>query len=125
MTAIVAALLVSEPALPTRTAVALSVSAIIGVSWVTFAAWVLSRKRRLLGHHRLIAGRLAVAFSLIFVLGALGVGWATSRVAPLVAAAIGGVMLGIAIATFLRARRRVEALTRRRNELERLLRGGR
>jgi len=84
MSAIVIALLVTEPKLPVRTSVALGVMAVIGVSWIVFAAWVLTRKRVLLGSHRIIAGRLAVVFSAVFVIGALSVGLTTSQASPFV-----------------------------------------
>ena len=123
MSAIVTALLLTEPALPTRTAIALAGVAVAGVSWMAFAAWVLTRKRVLLGRHRVVAGRLAVTFSSVFVVGALGVGYATSSRPPLAAAAMGLVMLAVAVAILVRARRRIAELSQRRAELEHLLRG--
>ena len=120
MTAIVTALLLTEPGLPTRTTVALGALAVIGVSWTIFAAWVLNRKRVLLGNHRLVAGRLAVTFSSVFVIGALIVGFVTSSTPPFAAAAMGGVMLAIAIAMLIRARRNFAYLSKRRDELEQL-----
>jgi len=124
MSAIVTALLLTERSLPVRTAIALGVLAIIGVSWMAFAAWVLTRKRVILGRDRLVAGRLAVTFSGVFVIGALAVGFITSTTPPFAAAALGTVMLAVAIAMLTRARRLVARLTKRRDELERLLRGG-
>jgi hypothetical protein len=121
MTAIVTALLVTEPALPTRAAIALGVLAVIGLSWVVFAAWVLTRRRVLLGRHRLVAGRLAVVFSSVFVMGALAVGFVTASAPPFAAAALGVVMLAIAVAMLVRARRQFARLSARRAELERLL----
>jgi len=124
MSAIVTALLLTEPALPTRATVALGVMAVMGVSWMVFAAWVLTRKRVLLGSHHLVAGRLAVTFSSVFVVGALSLGFLTSSRPPFAAAAMGAVMLSIAIAMLIRARRQVAYLSQRRDELERRLRGG-
>ena len=124
MSAIVMALLLTERSLPVRTAIALGVLAIIGVSWMAFAAWVQTRKRVILGRDRLVAGRLAVTFSGVFVIGALAVGFITSRTPPFAAAALGTVMLAVAVAMLTRARRHVAQLTKRRDELERLLRGG-
>jgi hypothetical protein len=124
MTAIVIALLVTEPGLPTRTSVALGVMAVMGSSWMTFAAWVLTRKRVLLGSHRIVAGRLAVIFSTVFVLGALSVGLTTSSASPFMAAAIGAVMLSVAVTVFARAKRQFEHLSKRRDELQRLLERG-
>ena len=121
MTAIVIALLVTEPGLPTRTSVALGVMAVMGASWMTFAAWVLTRKRVLLGSHRIVAGRLAVIFSMVFALGALSVGLTTSSGSPFMAAAIGAVMLSVAVTVFARAKRQFDHLSKRRDELQRLL----
>ena len=63
MTVVVSALLVTEPALPLRASIALGVLAAIGLSWVSFAAWVLTNRRVLFGRHRVVAGRMAVGFS--------------------------------------------------------------
>lgn len=121
MTSIVMALLLTEPGLPLRTALAFGVIAIIGATWMGFAAWVLIRKRTLLGHHRLVAARLAIVFSSVFVIAALAVGVVTSRTAPFAAAAMGLIMLVVAVVLLVRARRRFAALTKRREELEQLL----
>ena len=39
MTAIVSALLLTEPELPLRTSIAFAVMTVIGLSWMVFAAW--------------------------------------------------------------------------------------
>jgi hypothetical protein len=121
MTAIVTALLLTEPSLPLRTSIALGVMVLIGVSWIGFAGWVLTRRRILLGRHRVVAGRLAVAFSSVFCAGALAVGYATSSRSAIAATALGALMLLIATAMLIRARRGVERLSKRRDELERQL----
>jgi hypothetical protein len=121
MSAIVIALLVTEPTLPTRTSIALGVMGMIGVSWMVFAAWVLTRKRVLLGSHRIVAGRLAVVFSTVFVIGALSVGLTTSKASPFAAAAMGAVMLSVAVTMLARAKRQFTHMSKRRDELQRLL----
>ena len=123
MTAVVLALLLTEPSLPPRTTAALSVVAVIGVSWAIFAGWVLTRKRVLLGTHRVVAGRLAVTFTAVFAAGALAIGVVTGRAAAFAAAALGAVMLCIAVGMFVRARRRLVSLAQRRDELARVSRG--
>ena len=123
LSSVVIALLVTEPTLPGRTSIALGVLAIIGVSWTIFASWVLTHKRVLLAGHRVVAGRLAVAFCTVFVVGALAVGVTTLRVSPFAAAALGAVMLAVAVAVLIRAQRRFERLSARRDELERLAAG--
>ena len=123
MTAIVTALLLTEPELPTRTSSALAMLAVIGATWVAFATWVLTRRRALLGSHRIIAGRLSVVFSSVFTIGALALGFAQSSAAAFVAAAMGAVMVAVAVAMLVRARRRFASLSKRRAELERALDG--
>ena len=123
MTAIVTALLLTEPALPARTSLALAVLAVIGASWVIFATWVLTRKRVLFNSHRIVAGRLAVIFCGVFTLGALFLGFALSSAAAFAAGAMGTVMLAAAIVLLGRAQRRFTSLSKRRSELERALDG--
>jgi len=123
MTAIVTALLLTEAALPVRTSIALEALAVIGVSWVIFAAWVLTRKRVLLNSHRIVAGRLAVTFCSVFTIGAVALGFAMSSAAAFAAAAMGIAMLAVAIVLLVRARRRFASLSKRRAELERALDG--
>jgi hypothetical protein len=121
MTAIVTALLVTEPSLPMRASIALGVVVVIGMSWMGFALWVLTHKRPLLGRHRVAAGRMAVGFSAVFCIGAGAVGYATSSNSAFAAAFLGALMLLIATALLISARRNVEQLTKRRDELERQL----
>jgi hypothetical protein len=92
---------------------------VIGLSWMVFAGWVLATRRVLLGRDSVVAGRLAVTFTAVFVAGALLVGYSAGGKAPFAAAAIGVGMLGVAIALLVRARRRVAGLTARRDALER------
>ncbi len=121
MTVIVTALLVTEPSLPWRASIALGVLAAIGLSWVGFAVWVLSYRRILLGRDRLVAGRMAVGFSIVFCLGAVVVGFATASRSAFAAAAMGALMIVIAAGLLVQARRRVEQLSKRRDELEQQL----
>ena len=120
MTVIVTAVLITEPSLPLRTFIALGVLAVIGSSWVAFAAWLLARRRILLGRHRVVAARLAVAFSGVFCAGALVVAVSSNRSA-IAAAVLGGLMLLISTALLIRATRAVDRLSQRRVELERQL----
>jgi hypothetical protein len=121
-TGVVGALLLTEPALPARTRAAMALMAAIGLSWAAFAAWVLARRRVLLAAHHVVAARMAVAFTTLFTLGALGAAWwgGAGRVGY-AAAGVGGAMLAAAVAMHARARRRVAELTRRRAALERRL----
>ena len=121
MTAIVTALLMTEPALPARTSAALSVMAAMGAAWIVFAAWVLTHKRILVGRQRIVAGRLAVGFSSMFTIGALAVGSVASSATAFAAAGLGAVKLAVAIVLLVRARRTFVALGKRREALEREL----
>ena len=121
MTVIVSALLLTEPSLPLRASIALGVMSLIGLSWMGFAVWVLTQKRILLGRHRIVAGRMAVGFTTVFCIGAFAVGYATASRSAVSAGLMGLIMLGIATTMLIRARRQVERLSQRRDELERQL----
>ncbi len=122
MAAAVGSLLLSEPSLPLRTQVAFTVIVVIGLSWVAYASWVLTRRRVLLAGHRVVAARMAVAWSATFVAGALAVGWwGPPARAPFAAAVLGLVMFACALFLLARARRRFAELLERRRHLERQL----
>ncbi len=118
MTAVVAALWMTEPALPLRTQLAFAVMTLIGLSWSAFALRVLTHRRPLLARHGIVAGRMAVTFSAVFLLGALAVGYATGERAGYAAAGLGVAMVGAAAAALAHAHRRFGRLTARRRELE-------
>jgi hypothetical protein len=121
MTAIIGALLFTEQGLPQRTSLSLAAMTLIGLGWIAFAAWVLSRKRILLGKPAVVAGRMAVAFTAVFTVGAIAIGYATQQPAAKGAGALGLVMLGVAVLMWVRAKRHFTALSNRRHTLEREL----
>jgi hypothetical protein len=121
MTVVVASLWFTEPVLPKRTQMAFALMTIIGLSWTTFAVWVLTTRRVLLGRDSVIAGRMAVTFTTTFVIGALTLGYMSGGTAPYAAATMGLALLAGAIALLVRAHRRVARLTARREALEREL----
>jgi hypothetical protein len=121
MTVVVASLWLTEPVLPTRARVAFVLMTFIGLSWTAFAVWVLTTRRVLLGRDSVMAGRMAVTFTTAFVIGALTLGYMTRGTAPYAAAMMGLGLLAGAIALLVRAHRRVERLTARRDALEREL----
>lgn len=121
MTAIVASLWMTEPSLPVRTQIAFGTMVGIGLSWVGFATWVLTHRRPLLADHRIVAGRMAVTFTSLFVIGAVALGFARGGSAPYAAAALGVAMLAIAIVLLVRAHRVSRRLRERRAALEREL----
>jgi hypothetical protein len=121
MTVVVASLWLTEPALPTRTTAAFAVMTLIGLSWMAFSGWVLTRRRPLFGRDGLVAGRMAVTFTSAFAGGALAVGYSSGGAAPYAAAALGLVLVAAAGALLVQARRHVARLTTRREALEREL----
>lgn len=119
MTAVVAALLVTERDLPLRTSAALVMMTLIGLSWTAFAGWVLGRKRILLGKQSVVAGRMAMVFTALFTLGAVVVDYSTTQPAARWAGGLGVLMLGGAVVMWVRARRNFIALSNRRQALQR------
>jgi hypothetical protein len=86
---------------------------------------VLTRRRVLLARQSVVAARMAVAFSGLFVLFAWSIGrWGGGGRAMYLAAVCGLVMLAVAAGLLVRAGRRLEALIRRRRELEYAVAGG-
>jgi hypothetical protein len=118
MSVLLAALLATEPAIPLRTRVALGVMLAIGISWVGYAAWVLTQRRPLMAMHRVIAGWMAVAFTGVFVGGAIVMALSTQQTIYATAAVSGCSLFVLAIAALGRSYRRVTALKGRKRELE-------
>ena len=121
MLIVAGSLWLSEPGLPARTRAAFALIMGVAGAWCAYALWVLTSRRPLLAAHRVVAGRMAVAFSAIFVAGAGALGYVTDSRAPYAAAALGLAMLGAAAAILVRARRVHAALVARRAALEREL----
>jgi hypothetical protein len=121
MTVVVVSLWLTEPLLPTRTRVAFALMTAIGLSWAALAVWVLTTRRVLLGRDSVVAGRMAVTFTTMFVAGAVALGYLNGGAAPYAAAAMGLGLLACAVALLVRAHRRVAHLTARREALEREL----
>lgn len=122
-TSVVASLLLTEPHLPLRTQAAFAAMTAIGIAWIAFAVWVLRERRPLLARHRVVAGRMAVAFCAAFAIGA-GIAVATTRApAAFGAFATGIAMVSAAVAMLVRANRHRAQLLARRDALEDALRG--
>jgi hypothetical protein len=115
MAALALALLATEPALPVRTRAAFVVIAMGGLGWASFATWVLTTRRVLLARHHVAAAALATTLSAIFLAGAIVL---LRDEARLLAAAVNGSMLAIAVMWLMRARRRVADLRARYAALE-------
>jgi hypothetical protein len=122
MSIAVASLWLTEPLLPLRTHLAFASMVAIGLSWVGYAVWVLTRRHVLLAGHRIVAARMAVTFSTLFTIGSAALGyWGPNARAGYGAAGTGLVMLVIALAMLRSARSRYRELTERRRGLERQL----
>jgi hypothetical protein len=117
--AAVGSLWATEPGLPMRTHIAFALIVSIAVAWATFSLWVLARRRVLFGADRVLAAARGMTFS---ALGAAGMGalaylGEVGRGAYL-GALVQIVICAVAVVLFIRARRRVAALSRRRQEVE-------
>jgi hypothetical protein len=122
--AVSGSLWLTEVGLPARTRIAFALMLGINVCWAAFAGWVLTRRRVLLAQQSVVAARMAVGFSGLFVLSAWIAGqWGGGGRAMYLASAFGLVMLAIAAALLFRAGRRLESLIQRRNDLERAIGG--
>jgi hypothetical protein len=121
MTAVVAALWVTEPVLPLRAQIGFALMVAMGSSWIVFAIWALTHRRILFARHQIVAGRMAVTFTTVFLLGTLVVGYSTGRPEAYKATAVGLVLLGMAVAVLVRARRAFARLVSRRDALAREL----
>jgi hypothetical protein len=121
MTAGLVSLWITEPGLPLRTHLAFGAMILIGICWAALAVWVLTTRRILLARDRVIAARMSVAFTALFVAGSLATVIVSGAAAAFGAAATGAVMLGIALKVSSNARRRFADLAARRAELERQL----
>lgn len=118
MTVGIVSLWLTEASLPMRTQLAFGVMSLIGISWAALSIWALATRRVLLARDRVIAGRMSVAFTALFLAGAIAAVVMSGEVAAFGAAATGAVMFVIALRVLSGARRRFAALSARRAELE-------
>ena len=118
MTVGVVSLWLTEVWLPLRTHLAFGAMSLIGIAWASFSAWALTTRRVLFARDRVIAGRMSVAFTAVFLVGALAAVLMTGNSAALGAAATGAVMFVTALLVLAGARRRYAALAAQSAELE-------
>lgn len=111
-------LLATEQGLPSRTTAALAALLVINLSWMAYAAWVLTARRAMLYNHRVVAGWIAVVAAAAFSAGASAIGAATQAAAAYSAAGSGLALLAIAIFLLMRAKRNYRTLQMRRSKLE-------
>jgi uncharacterized membrane protein YfcA len=109
----------TEPRLPVRTHVAFGLLVMINMGWSAFCAWALAQRKVLYARQGVIAGRLAVLWSAVFVMGAVAAGYASGRAsAGLLAALLGLLLLGAAVLVLRRATVRHQQLLRLKQSLE-------
>jgi hypothetical protein len=121
MTGVVTTLWATEPVLPARAHIGFALIVAIGSSWVIFAIWALTHRRILFARHQIVAGRMAVTFTTVFLLGTLVVGYGTGRPEAYKATAVGILLLGVAVVVLVRAERAFARLVSRRDALAREL----
>ena len=119
MTVGLSSLWLTETGLPMRAQVAFGGMVLIGLSWAAFSTWALTTRRVLLARDRVIAGRMSVAFTALFLAGAIAAIVMNGQAAAFGAAATGAVMFAVALRVLSGARRRFAELSARRAELER------
>ncbi|MFY2763150.1 hypothetical protein [Arenimonas sp. MALMAid1274] len=122
MAIVLGSLLATEPGLPLRTQGAFGVMLCMALAWAGYATWTLRHRQGLLANHRVMAGTMAVAFSLAFTAGAAGLGFAGGQPALRWAALLGAAMSLVSVVVLVRARRHRMQLRDRRDQLERELR---
>jgi len=110
----------TEEGLPLRTRIAFGVLSAIGIAWSCFFGWLLTRRQLLFAYHRVVAGRLAVAACSLFTGGALVLAILQPELRPagLLAATLGGAMVGAAVFILRAAGRRHRDLLTLRTSLE-------
>jgi hypothetical protein len=124
MTTGLVSLWATETGLPLRAQVAFGGMVLIALSWAAFSIWALTTRRVLLARDRVIAGRMSVAFTALFLAGAITAVVMSGKAAAFGAAATGAVMFALALRVLSGARRRFAELSARRAELERDLTSG-
>jgi hypothetical protein len=94
--------------------------------WPSVTLWLraASNRRALLARHRVLGGRVAVAFAAMIVVGASIIGFLKGIPAAFVVAGFGVILLGGTIALLRQANRQLAALTRRRHALAQQLKAG-
>jgi len=109
----------TEPRLPARTHVAFALLVMINIGWSAFCAWALAQRKVLYARQGVIAGRIAVLWSAVFVVGAVAAGYASGRAgAGLLAALLGMLLLGAAVLMLRRVTVRHQQLLLLKQSLE-------
>src|SRR5690349_8388004 len=119
MAAGIGSLWATEPALPPRTQLGFALIVAGSIAWAMFATWVLARRRILFGADRVVAATMGLVFSTIGATGMMALGyWGGVGRGAYAGAVMHGALSGMAALLLVKARRRVEVLSRRRQELD-------
>jgi hypothetical protein len=117
MTTVIVSLWATEAALPLRAQLAFGAMSLIGATWAGFSVWALRARRPLFARDRVVAGRLAVTFSTLFLAGAIAAAVVANNAAAYGVLASGTLMWVVALQVLNRARRRFQELLARRAAL--------
>jgi len=108
----------TEPSLPLQTHLAFGAMLTVGLVWLGFFGWVLSRRRPLFALDRVVAGRLALTFTTLFLLGGIAIAVQRAQwLGLLTVVIVGGMFVAAAATTLVHAIRTRRSLLRRREEL--------
>lgn len=116
MAFVVSLLWATEPGLPPGTQLAFGAIVVVGLAWVAYGVWVLSRRLPLFALDRVVAGWLALAASGLLAVPVAVVTVLRQRTEPVALAAV-AVLLVLAGLNLARARTHRAALLRRKREL--------
>ena len=124
VSALTASLWLTEPSLPLRTHIAFGAIVAIGLAWSGFAWWVLANRRVMLANQRVIATRMALGFTALFLIGAvilrsrLGAGAVVTSAALFAVASINAIVAHRRFTRLLALRRSLERGALEREALE-------
>jgi hypothetical protein len=116
MAFVVSLLWATEPGLPPGTQLAFGAIVVVGLAWVVYGVWVLSRRMPLFALDRVVAGWLALAASGLLAVPVAVVTVLRHRTAPVALAAV-AVLVILAGVNLVRAQAHRAALLRRKREL--------
>lgn len=116
MAVLVGLLWATEPDLPPRTQVAFGAIVVVGLAWVAYGGWALTRRTPLFALDRVIAAWLALAACGLLAVPVAVVTTVRDRMEPVAVAVVAGLLV-LAGANLGRARARRAALLRRKREL--------
>ncbi|GAB7052103.1 hypothetical protein [Catenuloplanes indicus] len=114
--AVVASLWATEPALPAATRAAFAGVIAIGLAWVAYAAWLLTRRHPLFARDRVIAAWLSLTACTVLAAFVTAVSVARDQARP-AALTLAATLLTVAAVNLVRARAHRAALLRRKREL--------